>query len=348
MEPSQALYRGRYAPTPSGPLHLGNLRTALLAWLLARHAAGRFALRLEDLDRLRVRPGASAAMLADLRWLGLDWDEGPNAGGPHAPYVQGERAAIYAEHLRRLQELGLVYPCYCSRADVARAASAPHGYAPRGAATAAPARDGGETGEGSPYPGICRDPARREGQRRRAGGRPPVLRFRVPEGPEGVVRFEDGLYGPVTQDVARAVGDFVVCRADGVPSYQLAVVVDDALMAMTDVVRGADLLLSTPRQILLYRALRYPVPRFLHAPLAVDESGERLAKRQGAVGLDPLRAQGFSPARVAGALAASAGLVRPGASATPRELLGVFDPALLSRDPSVIDGYPGFVVAARH
>ena len=137
-------YRGRYAPTPSGPLHLGNLRTALLAWLLARHAGGAFVLRMEDLDRPRMRPGAAAAILSDLRWLGLDWDEGPDMGGPAAPYTQSERGAIYEEHLQRLQEAGLVYPCYCSRADIARAASAPHGAE-----------------DGPAYPGTCRDPLQR-------------------------------------------------------------------------------------------------------------------------------------------------------------------------------------------
>jgi len=331
-------YRGRYAPTPSGPLHAGNLRTALLAWLLARRAGGAFTLRVEDLDRPRVRPGATGAMLDDLRWLGLDWDEGPDAGGPHAPYTQSERDALYAERLRRLQDRGLVYPCYCSRADIARAASAPHGYAP-GHPHAMDSAASGETGEGPRYPGTCRDPARRVIQRARAGGRPPALRFRMPEGPDGVVRFVDGLFGPVEQDVARAVGDFVVGRAGGVPAYQLAVVVDDALMEITDVARGADLLLSTPRQILLYRALDlgHAVPRFLHLPLAVDTAGERLAKRHGAVGLGPWRERGYTPARVVGALAASAGLVPPDARLAPRELLEVFDPAKLSRAPSVID-----------
>jgi glutamyl-tRNA synthetase len=297
-------------------LHLGNVRTALLAWLLARHAGGAFALRMEDLDRPRVRPGAGMAILSDLHWLGLDWDEGPDMGGPAAPYTQSERGAIYEEHLRRLQEAGLVYPCYCSRTDIARAASAPHGAE-----------------DGPAYPGTCRDPLQREQQRRRAGGRPPALRFRVPG---GVFHFQDGLYGVVEQDVARAIGDVVVRRADGVPAYQLAVVVDDALMAITDVVRGVDLLLSTPRQIALYQAFGYTVPRFLHVPLAVDASGERLAKRHGAAGLGPLRASGLPPAYVVGALAASVGLVPPGTALTARELLTVFDPRRLAREPSPI------------
>lgn len=325
-------YRGRYAPTPSGPLHLGNLRTALLAWLLARHAGGAFVLRVEDLDRARVRAGAADATLADLRWLGLDWDEGPDRGGPHAPYIQSERADRYADALRRLEDAGLVYPCYCSRADVARAASAPHG---------------GE--EGSRYPGTCRDPERRAARRERAGGRPPALRFRVPEGPEGVIRFEDGLYGAVAQDVDRVVGNFVVRRSDGVPAYHLAVVVDDLAMAISDVVRGADLLDSTPRQILLYRAFhalsllnplsrdyRETIPRFLHVPLVVDARGERLAKRDGAVGVGPLRERGIAPEVVVGALAASSGLVPAGIALTARDLRDRFDPALLSRVPAPI------------
>ena len=307
-------YRGRYAPTPSGPLHLGNVRTALLAWLLARQAGGAFVLRMEDLDRPRVRPGAATAILSDLRWLGLDWDEGPDTGGPAAPYTQSERGAIYEEHLQRLQEAGVVYPCYCSRADIARAASAPHGAE-----------------DGPAYPGTCRDPLQREQQRRRAGGRPPALRFRVPG---GVFRIQDGLYGLVEQDVARATGDVVVRRADGVPAYQLAVVVDDALMAITDVVRGTDLLFSTPRQIALYHAFGYAVPRFLHVPLAVDASGERLAKRHGAVGLGPLRESGLPPEYVVGALAGSVGLVPPGTALTARELLTIFDPLRLAREPS--------------
>lgn len=312
-------YRGRYAPTPSGPLHLGNLRTALLAWLLARHAGGAFVLRMEDLDRPRVRPGAAAAILDDLRWLGLDWDEGPDIGGPYAPYTQSERHELYERALAQLDEAGLLYPCYCSRADIARAASAPHG-----------ADD-----EGPRYPGYCHDPVERERRRVRAAGRPPALRFRAPD---EIVRFDDGLYGPVEQNIARTAGDFVVRRSNGVPAYHLAVVVDDASMHMTDVVRGADLLSSTPRQIVLYRALGYPVPRFLHVPLAVDERGERLAKRHGAVGIGLLREAEQTPMQVVGRLAASAGLAPNGTELTAHELLDRFDPALLRREPSRIGG----------
>jgi len=296
---------------------------------------------VEDLDRARVRAGAADAALADLRWLGLDWDEGPDRGGPYVPYTQSARADRYADALQQLEDAGLVYPCYCSRADVARAASAPHA---------------GE--EGPRYPGTCRDPARRAARRERAGGRPPALRFRVPEGPdgpEGAVKFRDGLYGAVAQDVARVVGDFVVRRSDGVPAYHLAVVVDDLAMAITDVVRGADLLDSTPRQILLYRALQAlhalgapdpldplgreqgcAIPRFLHVPLAVDVQGERLAKRHGAVGVGPLRERGMAPEAVVGALAASSGLVPAETVLSARDLLDRFDPASISHVPAPI------------
>jgi glutamyl-tRNA synthetase len=328
--PRPRAYRGRYAPTPSGPLHLGNLRTALLAWLFARASGGTLVLRIEDLDRARVRAGAVDAMLADLRWLGLDWDEGPDRDAPFAPYVQSERGAVYAAHVERLLAANLVYPCYCSRADVARAAAAPHGpddEAPR-------------------YPGTCRDPDRRAAQRARAAGRPPALRFRAPSEP---ICFEDGFQGTVEQDVVYAVGDFVVRRADGVPAYHLAVVVDDALMGITDVVRGADLLSSTPRQIALYRAFGYAVPRYLHVPLAVDERGQRLAKRHGAVGVGPLRQAGYRPERVIGALAASAGLVPPGSTLSARELLAAFDPARLRREDAAIEfeGKEDSVTASR-
>ncbi len=276
-------------------------------------------LRMEDLDRPRVRAGAAQAALDDLRWLGLDWDEGPDVGGPYAPYSQSERHDIYGQHLQRLHEAGLLYPCYCSRTDIARAASAPHG----------------EADEGPRYPGTCRDPERREAQRRRAGNRPPALRFRVPD---ATIGFEDGLFGHVEQNVAQAVGDIVVQRADGVPAYHLAVVVDDALMGITDVVRGADLLGSTARQIALYRALGYPTPRFLHVPLAVDAAGQRLAKRHGAVGLGPLREAGYTPARAVGLLASSAGLVPAGTEISAQGLCAIFNPTQLRREASSIEG----------
>ena len=270
-----SLVRGRYAPSPTGALHLGNLRTALLAWLFARKAGGAFVLRVEDLDRPRVRPGATAQMLEDVRWLGLDWDEGPDCGGPFGPYLQSERQAIYDAYLARLRAADLVYPCYCSRAEVARAASAPQG-----------AGD-----EGPRYPGTCRNLSEAERRAREAAGKRPCLRFRAPE---RLIAFSDLIAGPVEQDVAQVVGDFIVSRSDGIPAYQFAVVVDDGLMQMTQVVRGADLLGSTARQIALFEALGFAVPVFGHVPLVVDAQGARLAKREQAAGVGALRTAGVA------------------------------------------------------
>src|SRR5690242_57890 len=292
--------RGRYAPSPSGDLHLGNLRTALLAWLFARCAGGKFVLRVEDLDRPRVRQGATPRMLDDLRWLGIDWDEGPDVGGPYAPYMQSERQALYIASLQRLQETGLIYPCYCSRAEIARAASAPH------------------EDEGPRYPGTCRHLSEQQRRELEAAGRRPSLRFRVDD--ERVVTFHDLLAGRQQQHVQKVVGDFIVRRADGIFAYQFAVVIDDALMHITQVVRGVDLLASTARQILLYEALGSSVPAFAHVPLVVDSEGKRLSKRLQSEGLEPLRAAGETPARVVGRLAASCGLVEEGVVISAIEL----------------------------
>ncbi|GAC1366380.1 MAG: tRNA glutamyl-Q(34) synthetase GluQRS [Ktedonobacteraceae bacterium] len=294
--------RGRYAPSPTGFLHLGNLRTALLAWLFARSAHGQFALRIEDLDQPRVRPEATLQMLDDLHWLGLDWDEGPDCGGPYAPYVQGERLELYQHYLQQLQENGFLYPCYCSRAEIMRAASAPQQDAEHGPC----------------YPGTCRALTSAQRRRHEANGRRPSLRFRVPA--RRTIRFTDLLAGDYTQHVQSAVGDFIVQRADGIFAYQFAVVVDDALMHINQVVRGIDLLSSTPRQILLYEALAFPIPTFAHVPLLLDERGQRLAKRQRSAGLAPLREAGKRPEEVVAALAASCGLARRDMPTSPNEL----------------------------
>ncbi len=296
----QHLNRGRYAPSPTGDLHLGNLRTALLAWLFARCAGGQFVLRIEDLDRLRVRPGATERMLFDLRWLGLDWDEGPDIGGSYAPYTQSERQEIYSHSLQFLVDKGLVYPCYCSRAEIARAASAPHGD------------------EGPRYPGTCRHLTHAQRREHESNNRRPSLRFRVDD--ERIVSFTDLLVGPVEQHVQQAIGDFIVCRSDGIFAYQFAVVVDDALMRINQVVRGADLLQSTARQILLYEALGFPVPTFAHVPLLLDEHGKRFSKRTQSAGLEPLRAARATPAQVVGQLAADCGLCERGEELSVEEL----------------------------
>jgi glutamyl-tRNA synthetase len=312
--------RGRYAPSPTGVLHLGNLRTALLAWLFARSSGRAFTLRIEDLDRPRVRPRATSSMLADLRWLGLDWDEGPDVGGPLGPYFQSQREALYAAAFARLRAAGLVYPCYCARSELARIASAPQ-------------QEG--QGESSPrYPGTCRDLTPAQRAEREAAGRRPSWRFRAPE---GEIAFNDLLHGAVTENVAVTVGDFIVRRSDGVFAYQLAMVVDDALMGVDQIVRGEDLLGSTARQLALYDALGYPRPmEYAHVPLALDATGARLAKRDAAAGLDALRSAGKTAEDIVGALAASCGLWLDGTPATPAQVLAAFDPAKIMRTPSVI------------
>jgi glutamyl-tRNA synthetase len=296
------MYRGRFAPSPTGDLHLGSAASALLAWLFARSAGGTFVLRVEDIDTPRVRPGMEARQLDDLRYLGLDWDEGPDVGGPHAPYRQSERVSRYDRALAILAERGLTYYCDCSRAEIARVASAPHA---------------GE--EGPRYPGTCRD----LGLAPRPWKRPPAVRLKLP--PRDVV-LRDRLQGEVVENVEATVGDFVLKRGDGVYAYQLAVVVDDLAMGITEVVRGADLLGSTARQALLADLLGQPPPRFAHHAMVISADGTRLAKRASGVSLRDWRQAGASATKVVGTLASALGL----ASSTPteitaRELLQAFD-----------------------
>jgi len=278
--------RQRFAPSPSGRLHLGNARSALLGWLQARAAGGEFLLRIEDLDPDRSSAEAIDGIYEDLRWLGLDWD------GP--VLKQSLRAEAYADALRKLEAAGRVYPCFCSRAEIARAASAPHV---------------GE--EGPRYPGTCAHGGTAQ------AGRTPALRFRVAP---GVVSFADQLHGPYSQDVDAVVGDFVVRRVDGVASYQLAVVVDDAAQGITDVLRGDDLLSSTPRQLQLYAALGLSPPAFAHVPLLMDADGKRMAKRDGAQTIAGQRAAGKSPEDVVGWLAKSCG-IGDGSASSASELV---------------------------
>ncbi|MGE5672539.1 MAG: tRNA glutamyl-Q(34) synthetase GluQRS [Mycobacterium leprae] len=310
------MIRGRFAPTPSGQMHIGNARTALLAWLQVRHAGGAFILRIEDIDRPRCRPDLAAEAMTDLRWLGLDWDEGPDVGGSHGPYNQSERTELYQSALRQLQAGGWLYPCYCSRAELQAVASAPHGL----------------SSEGPVYPGTCRHLTELERQERAARGKQPSLRFAMPNRP---VAFTDLVAGE-QEFPSGSGGDFIVYRADGIFGYQLAVVVDDAAMGITDVLRGWDLLDSTPRQILLYEALGLPVPRFAHAPLLLGPDGQRLAKRHGAVSIAGMRAAGRSPEQVVGDLAYLSGLLDRPEPVQVRELVPHFDLKRVKREPVVL------------
>jgi glutamyl-tRNA synthetase len=303
------LIRGRFAPSPTGDLHLGGARTALVAWLDARSRGGRFLLRVEDLDPPRVVAGAEARILEDLRILGLDWDG--------AIVRQSERFDRYQETLERLDRDRRLFPCYCSRAEVARASQAPQ-----------------QPGDEARYPGTCRTLTRDQIAAHERAGRRPSLRFRVE--PEEVA-WEDGVLGPQTGDPSQQVGDFVVRRADGLYAYQLAVVVDDAAMGVTDVVRGADLTTSTPRQILLHRALGAAPPRFAHVPLVLGPDGERLAKRHGAIAVREAIARGLPAPLLLARLAASLGLAPPDRPIAPPDLLPGFDLARLPRAPSAID-----------
>ena len=297
-------------------MHLGNARTALFAWLAARAAGGRIVLRVEDLDRDRVVRGAEERLCEELRWLGLGWDEGPDVGGPHGPYRQSERAARYDAAIDRLLAAGQAFHCACSRADVVRSASAPHGE------------------DGLRYPGTCRALGPDEARARAAAqGRRTSVRFRGDGQPRP---FADRVHGPCDPLRDGGVDDFVLRRSDGGAAYQLAVVVDDAAMAITEVVRGDDLLSSTPRQLALYEALALPPPRFAHVPLVLTPEGERLAKRTRPRAVGDLRRGGLVAEVIVGALGASAGLCPPGSAARPEDLLAGFALERLPHGPAVI------------
>jgi glutamyl-tRNA synthetase len=321
---ASAAVRGRFAPSPTGALHLGNARTALLAWLDARQAGGGFVLRIEDLDRARTQPGAEAQLLSDLSWLGIDWDEGPDREGAFAPYRQSLRGARYDEAIDRLLADGAAFLCACSRLDVARAATAPHDHATRGAAD----------DHGPRYPGTCRGRAPAEVWARAASqGRNPAVRF---DGRGARIEIADEIHGRVFPG-PDGVDDFVLRRADGAAAYQLAVVVDDAAMRVTRVVRGDDLLGSTPRQVALYRALRLAPPAFAHVPLVLAPGGEPLAKRQRPRSILSLRESGVGAETVVGALAASAGLGTAGEPTSARALVSGFSLAAVNRGAVTVD-----------
>lgn len=281
--------RGRFAPSPTGRMHLGNVYSALLSWLSARSKDGEWVLRIEDIDPQRSRAEYAELIMDDLRWLGLDWDE---------LYVQSERSDIYEEHLHRLTEMGITYPCYCSRADI-MATQAPH-----------------ESDGRVVYKGTCRPgngiviPS----------GRKPSTRIMVPDED---ITFCDAHYGEHTVNLARHCGDFILHRADGAWAYQLAVVVDDALMGITEVVRGCDLLLSAPQQIFMHRTLGYEPPTFCHLPLLCNEAGQRLSKRDKSLDMEELR-KSYSAQQLIGIIAHMAGILPEPTPITARNLIPLF------------------------
>lgn len=296
--------RGRFAPSPTGDLHLGNLRTALLAWLFARSVGSEFLLRFEDLDTAAVRPEFYDSQRRSLERLGLDWD---------GELRQSDHVDRYREVIARLVAADAVYECYCTRREIREAAAAPHGELPAGA-----------------YPGTCRELSGAERSARRAQGRPAALRLRGPAAP---LEVADRLRGPHRG----VVDDIVVMRGDGVPAYNLAVVIDDAHTGVEEVVRGDDLLGSSPRQVHVATVLGLAAPAYAHVPLVLGPDGARLAKRDGAVGLDDRIALGETPAEVRSMLARSAGLRDATPVDSAGDLADRFDPATLSTEPWRID-----------
>ena len=304
----EPVVRGRFAPSPSGRMHLGNAWSALLAWLSVRAQGGVMVLRLEDLDPDRCKKAYCDGVEEDLRWLGLNWDEGGSAGGEQ--YYQSRRSDFYRDALEILCEADLLYPCYCTRGQL-HAPNAPH-------------RSDGEV----IYSGSCRHLTAAE-RARREQTRHPALRIAVPD---MEISFTDLLRGEYRENLAWDCGDFILRRSDGVYAYQLAVVVDDALMGVTEVTRGSDLLGSTPRQIWLQRLLGYPTPAYCHVPLLCAPDGRRLSKRESDLTLQALRERGISPEEIVGRLACAAGLIdRPEPSAA-RELLPLDEVHKLPKD----------------
>ncbi len=302
------MIRGRFAPSPTGYLHLGNARTALLAWCFARHAGGEFVLRIEDIDLSRSKEVYWQANVQELRWLGLDWDEGDDVGGKYVPYVQSARQAFYAQALQQLEPS--LFPCYLSRKDLRDMASAPHESAPV-------------------YGARERTQNQRLQAQKQAEGKMPSWRWRVPD---KTVCFADGIFGEHCFDAQSDIGDVVLKRADGMWAYHLAVVVDDIAMDINQVVRGADLLTSTGVHLLLYEAFDANPPQYYHVPLLLDETGERIAKRRGGYTLTTLRSTGVCAERVLGLLAYSLQLL-PLEPCSLSEILAVFEPEKLPKTP---------------
>lgn len=334
--PSSAVVRGRLAPSPTGFLHLGNAWAFLLAWLSVRAQGGELILRVEDIDPRRSRPEYVAALLEDLRWLGLDWEYGPGglrgdvppwpdaaAAGAWVPgaegafFYQSRRTVVYAAALAALENAGAAYPCFCTRKELRLLAGAPH-----------------VDDRGAPYPGTCRNLTAEERAARLAAGRRPCVRLRCPG---GLWRFDDAVMGPQAATLEECGGDFALRRSDGVFAYQLAVALDDGLMGVTEVARGRDILASTPRQLALLRLFGLPAPRYAHFPLLLDASGERLAKRHQSLTLAALRARGRSPRALVGLLAFRAGLLPCPRPVSPREIVSAFSWSRLPREDIQVD-----------
>lgn len=287
----EGIIKGRFAPSPTGRMHLGNVFSALLSWLSAKSQGGTWLLRIEDIDPQRSKQEYAELIMNDLHWLGLDWDEGP--------YYQSERGDIYEHYLKQLTDNGLTYPCYCTRADIL-ATQAPH-----------------ESDGRVVYKGTCRNltPGVKTG--------PAAIRMKVPSEGKGILSFTDGHYGMQTIDLTTHCGDFIVRRKDGAWAYQLAVVVDDALMGINEVVRGCDLLLSSPQQIYLAQQLGFAPPHFTHLPLLCNKQGQRLSKRDQSLDMAALRTSN-TPEEIIGMLAHAAGLQQSNEPITAQELVGEF------------------------
>ena len=287
----EGIIKGRFAPSPTGRMHLGHVFSALLSWLSAKSQGGTWLLRIEDIDPQRSRQEYAELIMDDLHWLGLDWDEGP--------YYQSERGDIYEHYLKQLTDNGLTYPCYCTRADIL-ATQAPH-----------------ESDGRVVYKGTCRNlaPGVKTG--------PAAIRMKVPSEGKGILSFTDGHYGMQTIDLTTHCGDFIVRRKDGAWAYQLAVVVDDALMGINEVVRGCDLLLSSPQQIYLAQQLGFAPPHFTHLPLLCNKQGQRLSKRDQSLDMAALRTSN-TPEEIIGMLAHAAGLQQSNEPITAQELIGEF------------------------
>ena len=332
--------RVRFAPSPTGPIHLGNARTALFNWFFAKHNGGAFILRIEDTDVTRSDPRYTQLIMDDLRWLGMDWQEGPDVGGPYGPYVQSQRLAVYKSFAERVLAEGKAYPCYCTQSELEerRKAALARGRPPR-------------------YDNRCRNLSEAEKKAFEAEGRRPSLRFLIDASshPEGKLVFEDMIRGKCEFDLA-VLGDFVIMKADGTPSFHMAVVVDDALMKITHVIRGEDHLSNTPLHILLFEALGFPRPHYAHLPMIAGEEGDLLSKRAGALSIQDYRRQGYLPEALVNYMlllgwsprqAASApgglptGGIRPRRTSTeiitPEEAVARFDIHRISKSPAHFD-----------